>query len=623
MAISIITDMNVPTLAFAGSELTRHLEMTGLKASGEYPVSLQVWPELAPGGEDCFQFEFCADGGEICGSNARSVLLGVYAYLRELGFVFLFPTDRGTHAPALSEIEQLFCGETVHKASFRHRGVCIEGADSEKHVLSFIDWLPKNGFNSFFLQFKKPDVFLNQWYDHVNNPLLEKESKTREELDEIEQRLTAAMVKRGVIDHRVGHGWTGEAIGLNTTGWYEDKTALPEETELLTAEVNGERGLWHGVPTNTNLCYSNPKARARIIERIAAYAKENPSVDYVHFWLADANNNHCECEECRKSTPTDLYVEMLNELDEALTKEGLDTRIVFLLYQELLYAPVKAKLKNPDRFCLMFAPISRTFERSYPSDFSGEEVEPFVLNRFKMPRSVEGNLAHYFNWKKVYGGDGFFYDYPLGRAHYGDFGYMKISKVIYDDIHTLKALDTNGYMSCQELRAMCPTGFPNYVMGLSLLDDSIPYEKMKQDYFRAMFGSNSGRIIEYLEELSRLSDTDYFKGEGERLQPEKRERFEKLAETARAFLQTADSMLEHEPGTADELEFLKFHAQYCVLLAQSLALLCCGEKERAQNEFEKFLRYIRENELKYSTRLDVFRVVEVSTNYAGFERRTS
>lgn len=51
-------------------------------------------------------------------------------------------------------------------ASLRHRGVCIEGADSLENILDFIDWLPKMGYNSFFLQFKLPYTFMARWYHH-------------------------------------------------------------------------------------------------------------------------------------------------------------------------------------------------------------------------------------------------------------------------------------------------------------------------------------------------------------------------------------------------------------------------------------------------------------------------
>ena len=95
------------------------------------------------------------------------------------------------------------------------------------------------------------------------------------------------------------------------------------------------------------------------------YCKNHPSVDYLHFWLADEALNQCECEKCAEKRPSDYYVDMLNMLDEKLSLAGIDTKIVFLIYVDLLFAPEKEKIKNPDRFTLMFAPINRWYSEFY------------------------------------------------------------------------------------------------------------------------------------------------------------------------------------------------------------------------------------------------------------------
>ncbi len=620
--ITIHTSLRHPTVAFAGSELLNHLNMLHADpAAGpeDYPVHLSVEPCADhPAAIDWFSYRFTRQQGQICGSSPRSVLLGVYDYLRRLGFVFLRPGRGGTYVPHLPSSEARFVEEPGKTADFPHRGVCIEGANSLDNVLDFIDWLPKIGCNSFFVQFKKPDIFLERWYSHTLNPLLPAEEKTREQLDQMEVAITEAMTLRGLTDHRVGHGWTGEAIGCANTGWREESPDLPPEKEALLAQIGQKRGLWHGIPTNTNLCYSNPEAQKLLIEQVVTYARQHPSVSYIHFWLADEYNNVCECAKCAQTTLSDQYVQILNQLDARLTQEGLDTKIVFLLYQELLYAPLKSGLEHPERFCLMFAPISRTFEKPYPKHPVKVPLRPYVRNKLRLPESVEENLTHYFNWKQRFTGDCFFYDYPLGRAHYGDFGYMKIAKVIYDDIHALKALGSNGYMSCQELRAMAPSGFPNYVMGLSLLDLSIPYEQMQQTYFRAMFGPNYDSVIAYLEQLSELSDTDYFNGHGPRKQPEKKVAFHHIAQTAMAFLMDMDQMQQPDPQHDENWDFLKFHGRCCILLSFGLAALCDGDQASADAHFREFCDYIRRHETQWQQHLDVYRIIEVATKYTGF-----
>ena len=143
-------------------------------------------------------------------------------------------------------------------------------------------------------------------------------------------------------------------------------------------------------------------------ELVTAYARQNPQTDYVHVWLADDYNNLCECPECRRTTLSDQYVSLLNEIDRRLSEEGIRTRIVFLLYQELLWPPVAERLKNEDRFVLMFAPISRTFEVSYMSEESGEEVAGripvFQRNQIVLPTKLAENMAFLKGWQTVFGG---------------------------------------------------------------------------------------------------------------------------------------------------------------------------------------------------------------------------
>jgi hypothetical protein len=190
---------------------------------------------------------------------------------------------------------------------------------------------------------------------------------------------------------------------------------------------------------------------------------------------------------------------------------------------------------------------------------------------------------------------------------------MKIARVIYEDIHALKALDTNGYMSCQELRAANPTAFPNFVMGQALLDTSISYEQLKKTYFEAMFGSDWEQVTQYLEELSRLSDTDYFNNHGPRLRPDLAEGFAQLEATVDAFLNA-------HPRTDGHWEYLNFHGEYCRLLSRALVRLCLGDRDGAGEAFREFCRYIQDRETTRQSRLDVYRVINVAQNYTGFPK---
>ena len=176
----------------------------------------------------------------------------------------------------------------------------------------------------------------------------------------------------------------------------------------------------------------------------------------------------------------------------------------------------------------MFAPISRTFEASYQIGDVLPQIPEFHRNYITLPVNLNENLTFLRAWQELFSGDSFVYDYPLGRAHYGDFGYQHISKIIFDDIEQLNNLKLNGYISCQELRSGLPNFLPNYVMGRKLWDISLSFETLQKEYMEAAYGIRAQDVINYLVQLSDLCNCDYFNGKGERIHSETALRMENL-----------------------------------------------------------------------------------------------
>ena len=610
------------TIRYAQEELARYLtQMLGgadaaiqIKTEVQAPSPLPA-PRWDAALDDWFHVQAAPQAVTITGSNPRSVLLGVYRLLHHLGCRFLMPGLQHEVVPALP-LERLRA-DLQETASCRHRGVCIEGADSLENILDFIDWLPKIGCNSFFVQHMEPEAFLLNWYDHKYNPLLPPEPHTGEEMQRMYRQIDEAIARRGLLHHRAGHGWTCRAIGFDHVC-----AKLPAPTAQqrpMLAEVNGKRDFWNGVPSNTNLCYADPQAPRAFVQSVADYAGEHPEVDFLHVWLADEYNNICECDACRKTTLSDQYVSLLNEIDAELTRRGLATRIAFLLYQELLWPPEHTVLENPDRFILMFAPISRTFERSYADHGPLPPLPPFRRNHIRLPDTVEENLAFLQAWQERCHMDAFVYDYPLGRAHYGDLGYCAIARVLAQDIRTLPALGLNGYCSCQELRAALPNAWPNYLMGHMLWDSSLDPQQLQEEYFTALYGPGAADARAALEELSALTSPDYFNGIGPRQDPEQAARFRKAEQAAAALGELAAKNQTLCTGMNKfAWELLDYHAGYCKLMAEALAALAAGETKRAQQRWDAVMAYIRSNERAFQPYLDVYRVLEVATKYTGF-----
>ena len=516
--LMIVKTCSHPAVVFAAEEIKRILETMdpGLEiriAEAPYDPAgtdaLLVGPGPASGvaesDEDEILIEVNEGSGTVTGSNPRAVLIAAYRFLYELGCRFVRPGKDGEIVP-----RRRLGGESVHvreKASYPHRGVCIEGADSYENVLDMIDFLPKVGMNEYFIQFAVPTEFFARWYEHRGNPYVPAEwgegSDPRALASEMTVRLEGEIKKRSLRYHKVGHGWTCEPFGIPGGGWDANKTPLTDGQRKVLARVNGKRELWGGVPLNTNLCYSDPAVRGKVTDAITAYAKENPQVDVIHFWLADGENNHCECENCVKKRPADWYVTMLNELDAKMTAAGLDTKIVFLIYVDLLWEPETERIKNPGRFILMFAPITRNYGQNYGDflTFDGE-LAPYERNRLKMPRSLDENIARLRRWQAQFGGDSFDFDYHLMWAHIGDIGYEKCARNLFEDMKDLEKIGLRGMVSCQIQRCFLPTALPFIAMAAALWDKNADFDAVADGYYRAAYGENGHAVREAMKALS-------------------------------------------------------------------------------------------------------------------------
>lgn len=622
MNINLICPPGAPApVAFAAAELSAYLGRMLAGEEGELAIRLEVRPDPEPRRPDWFAVELKETEGSITGNSGRAVLLGAYDCLRRLGCRFLAPIKGCEVVPPITRRALKLRYE--HRASFYHRGVCIEGADSRENVLDFIDWLPKAGYNSFFLQFKTPYIFYARWRQHQRNPLREAEPFTPGDALTWMAEAEGELKRRGLLLHKVGHGWTGAALGYESVSWDVDPAPLAEDKRPLSAQVDGARELWKGVPANTNLCFHNGDAVDAFAAQVTDYARANPEADYLHVWLADEYNNVCECDGCQTTTPSDQYVELLNEIDRRLTGLGLATRIVFLLYQELLWPPVKARLANPDRFVLMFAPISRTFERSYDVGKEPPLIPPYDRNRITLPTDLAENLAFLRGWQAKFHGDSFVYDYPLGRAHYGDFGYVKLARVISGDVKQLKGLGLDGYISCQELRAGLPNFFPNYVLGRTLMDADADVNQLLGEYFAAAYGADWPVVADYLSRLSGLSSTDYVNGKGDRRDEGMAARMEEIRALCQSFTPTLDAHRGAGGWATPFWGALNCHRDYVFKLARALRHLARGEDGRAAEDWAAFRRFICEQEPDFQPWLDVYRVLEVLEKYTGLPPRQS
>ena len=542
--------------------------------------------------------------GIVTGSNDRSVLLAVYRLLHELGCRWLRPGADGEILPARKLDTAALCVRVKDRPSYRHRAVCIEGINSSEHIRDMIDWLPKVGMNGYFVQFHVPHCFFEGRYSPEIIPVFAGETPLQaEDVTRIWASLEEEIAKRGLLYHATGHGWTCEPFGVKGGGWFKDETEYPPEISKYFAEVDGKRELWKGVALETNLCYSNGEVRARMTDAITAYCQEHPGVDYLHFWLADGVNNHCECEKCRKLRPSDFYMMLLNELDQKMTAAGVDTKVVFLLYVDLLWEPEWVRIEHPERFVLMFAPITRTYTTAFADYDRSEPVElaPYTRNKLTMPASVAENVKRLSLWQEQFEGDSFDFDYHLMWDHHHDPGYYECARILHRDMVNLDKIGLNGMVSCQIQRVAFPTGLPLYAMARGLWDKKSDFEEIAAEYFAAAFGPQGDAVKTYLSTLSRLFHPAYMRRELPMVDASLAADFAAAAETVRTFKETYLSVHGDENASWN---YLTIHAEYCLVLARLLQLRAEGKSEEARAAGEEFRLWLDEHQAETHHVLD-------------------
>ena len=634
MLWKIVRDPADRTIRFAAEELKRYLfEIDPLQevillgndafADGrteekdERALYLGIGADLIPAGadsalDDAIRIDVADGHGCILGSNARSVLIGVYRFLREIGCAFLRPGRAGEVIPQKSlDTVRVSLAE---QAAYRHRGMCIEGSVGYDHVMDMIDWLPKAGMNAYFIQFlHDPFIFYDRWYSHRDNELLVPTPLSPEEVRRIRAESVDEIKKRGLLYHAAGHGWTCEPLGIPGSSWDAKEYDLTEEQRSLVAEVNGKREIWQGISLNVNLCYSQQKVRDLVSGAVVKYLQENPQVDILHVWLSDGFNNHCECAQCAKKLPSEWYVILLNEIDRAMSAAGLPQKIVFLLYFDLLWPPRTERLENPDRFIMMFAPITRTYSESVADApaFDRAKLPSFVRNRLSYPKSVSENLAWLGAWQEKVRCDSFDFDYHYMWDHYADPGYYEMAKILLEDVEGLRKTGLNGYVSCQVQRSWFPHGLGMHLMAEGLWNDRTEFEPAAEKYFLSAFGEKGLQVKAYLAELSAAFDPRFLRMETANPPEEDLQRLGTIGPLLDGFLPVIREEAENPalpPAVRKSWFYLDRHTEYCRLLAAAL-IEDTRNGGAGDAAYEDLFRWCRENETDLHPVFDVFEAI--------------
>lgn len=554
-------------------------------------------------------------GGIIAGNNPRSVLLAVYRYLRFQGCIWLFPGADGEKIPAVKGLKAV---KYNHRPPYRFRGQCDEGSHTLAHMLAAIEFTPKLGLNTFMMEGDLGGGYYDQ------GRYLEEGESDGVEISETKllqwrRQCEDEIKKRGLMYHAYGHGWTAYPFGFENL---QEKGLSAEELEeeykkdkyRHAAMINSKRTLFGDFHLNTNICMSNPETRAIVANYVADYAAEQNNIDFLHIWLGDAPNSHCECESCVTKTASDWYVVMLNDIDAELERRGLNTRIVFISYLDTFWAPKTERLKNPARFKLLFAPIKRYYTKSYQDDADLENLTEYKVNHLVQPRNMSESLGYLKKWQEVFKGDCYCYEYYFWRPYIMDMGSRMLARTIYDDCRGIAKHNIQGIVEDGSQRPFFPNGFQFYVYGETLFDPERSFDDLEQEYYTAAYGKDWRAVREYFDKIGACSDFLYLSGlnpldetQPRFYNPKVTEGFKRIPALVDAFL----PVIEEHLGSKERCEhvswdLLNWHARFIKLYSVAAAYKSAGEDEKAYEVYKQILEVMKPLDLYRGECFDYF-----------------
>ena len=561
------------------------LEDFGLESEAEDPV----W-------DDVVHIDTTAEGGILAGSNPRSVLFAVYRFLRLNGCQWFYPGPEGEYVP-MKDLEP----QKYHKlADHRVRGYTIEGNPSMEQVVDWIDYQAKLEMNLFVPS--DPYVYMRGYYERRRLTAHQTpETLTPEQAKQWQRTFEGESLRRGLLLKEGGHGTIPSALGLDPADRQAYKTGekpLPERVRPYLAMMNGKRDLHKGDIYWTNLCMSQPEVRRMLVKYKADEIQAKPFLCMGGVGFADGNRNHCECEECRKLNPSDFQIMVANELDEELTRRGdTTTKLALSTYVDMMFPPVREKIKNPKRFLMQFTPISRSYSSSIAEDTVLPEPLPYVRNAWQPPKGIDQCAALFQARRKgMEDVPCYAYEYHYWRAQFRDPGLMIISRRIYEDVVSLKWQGIDGYQQDGSNKHFFPHGFHQYIHAETLVNRDCNYEEELNNYFSVLYGEDYPAVLDYLNGVSEAFGEKFMAGEdrapGARdplHNPERALKLEPVYEmAARARALAKEKRQTPVRVQALAWRLLERHAEFCDGMADVFILKCRGYDKRALEKMDEF-----------------------------------
>jgi len=257
---------------------------------------------------------------------------------------------------------------------------------------------------------------------------------------------------------------------------------------------------------------------------------------------------------------------------------------------------------------MMFAPITRCYAHALndPDCDDGQEWHRPPLNQFTSSRNNAYFVDRLGEWRRVFHGDSFDYDYHLMWANWIQCTDTVVARVIHEDLQSLKGLELDGIVSCQSFRNFYPSGLAMAALAQGLWNPDEPWDSFRQRYLETAYGPHAQAAGEYLsrtEELLATSDPHRRKLPFSEMDAASLAAADAYLKAAMADL-SARRKAETNRVYRRSLELLAHHAEFLRHLVAAYQARAANKPALSNMELDRAADFLRRTEPRFSPYMD-------------------
>ena len=518
----IFTGSESPAVQLAMEELIRYGNGVFAPAEDAGQADVLLHTEDSSRLQDSFSLKSSAGKLFITGSNPRSVLYGVYEYLKHFGFAFLYPGPEGEVIPPNPQFS-VDGFDRQETASRTFRGIAARPAPGKlEEGIQLIRFMVKNKYNLFFMEGYDEDRPGDEYsvrdgihpLQHVEYALKDKSWEERLGIAREQKKMAEEARRCGLLVERGGHGWN---YGVPEHYGFLHHLSAEEARNILKARGNVNKMAEAAVSTWFQICLEKEEVREIYAEHIVSYLlKHRGEFDIAAIWLGDGYDNKCQCGRCISRPFSDWYLDIFRRAALQLKKLMPELILECLIYFETLEPPTRNWLEGLDNVILNLAVWRPCYFHHLddPACRLPDWMPDYRHNRsHDTPRdkriiNYDQYLA-YRNWRGVVG-DGLkclvFNYITLSPSIDRHFMSYDLAPLLEYSLADFDRLNIDGMVDCQ---CHCswdkPANLQLYGAARILWNKAdCDTRKIRQELFSALFAEKAGQVIHYCDRMSRL-----------------------------------------------------------------------------------------------------------------------